>query len=70
MFKWGGLVNIKWDCPFGCFNHALTHGETCKFGIIIFCVDGKGGKWGCEGWTIKILKTCSYSMMGVGEKKN
>jgi hypothetical protein len=24
MFEWGGLVNIKWDSPFGYFNHALT----------------------------------------------
>jgi hypothetical protein len=31
-------------------------------------VDGKGGKWGCEGWRIKIFKTCSYSMMGASEK--
>jgi len=55
MFKWRGLVNIKWDSAFGCFDHASTHGETCKFGIILFCVDGKGGKWGCEGWTINFF---------------
>ncbi len=61
-------MNIKWDSPFGFLNHTLTLGETCKFGIILSCVDGKGGKWGCEGWRIKIFKTCSYSMMGASEK--
>jgi hypothetical protein len=24
IFKWRGLVNIKWDSPFGYLNHALT----------------------------------------------
>jgi hypothetical protein len=24
MFKWEGLVNIKWNNPFGYPNHALT----------------------------------------------
>jgi len=55
MFKWRGLMNIKWNSLFGCFNHALTFGETLKFGIILFYVDGKGGKWGCEGWRLKFF---------------
>jgi len=24
IFKWGGLVNIKWNNPFGYSNHVLT----------------------------------------------
>jgi hypothetical protein len=24
IFKWGGLMNIKWDSLFGYSNHALT----------------------------------------------
>jgi hypothetical protein len=33
MFKWGGLVNIKWDYPFGYPNHALT--------LVHFLVDNR-----------------------------
>jgi hypothetical protein len=37
MFKWGGLVNIKWNNPFGYPNYVLTHDpedELPKFGYM------------------------------------
>jgi len=37
MFKWGGLVNIKWNSPFRYPNYALTHDpkdELPKFGYM------------------------------------
>jgi hypothetical protein len=32
MFKWGGLVNIKWDDPFQYPNHILT---PMKYGTLL-----------------------------------